>query len=71
MLTKFTVTYYVIAISMRTAGRMFNPEYRRFANALSEAQLHHRNSKALLLEYDYEVKTPYQFVNGFSFCFSM
>ncbi|MCP9258361.1 Abhydrolase domain-containing protein 16A [Dirofilaria immitis] len=53
--TKFTVTYYVIAIGMRTAGRIFNPEYRRFADTLFEAHLHDRNAKALLLEYDYEL----------------
>lgn len=40
---------------MRTAGRIFNPEYRRFANTLSEAHLHDRNARALLLRYDYEV----------------
>ncbi|VDK66504.1 unnamed protein product [Onchocerca ochengi] len=55
MLVKFTVTYYVIAISMRTAGRIFNPEYRRFADTLFEAHLHDRNAKALLQEYDYEL----------------
>lgn len=40
---------------MRTAGRIFNPEYRRFADILFEAHLHDRNAKALLLRYDYEV----------------
>lgn len=57
MLAKFTVTYYVIAISMRTAGRILNPEYRRFADTLFEAHLHDRNARALLLGYDYEVFT--------------
>ncbi|VDM09853.1 unnamed protein product [Wuchereria bancrofti] len=55
MLAKFTVTYYVIAISMRTVGRIFNPEYRRFADTLFEAHLHGRNGSSLLLGYDYEL----------------
>uniref|UniRef100_A0A0R3RJQ0 AB hydrolase-1 domain-containing protein n=1 Tax=Elaeophora elaphi TaxID=1147741 RepID=A0A0R3RJQ0_9BILA len=55
MLAKFTVTYYVIAISIRTAGRIFNPEYRRFADTLFEAHLHDRNARALLSGYDYEL----------------
>ncbi|VDK86256.1 unnamed protein product, partial [Litomosoides sigmodontis] len=55
MLAKFVASYYVIAIGMRTAGRIFNPEYRRFANTLSEAHLHDRNARTQLLRYDYEL----------------
>ncbi|VIO92512.1 Hypothetical 54.7 kDa protein F37A4.1 in chromosome III, putative [Brugia malayi] len=55
MLAKFTVTYYVIAISMRTIGRIFNPEYRRFADTLFKAHLHGQNASSLLLGYDYEL----------------
>ncbi|CAG9533347.1 unnamed protein product [Cercopithifilaria johnstoni] len=55
MLAKLTMSYYIIAIGMRTAGRIFNPEYRRFADTLFEAHLHDRNAKELLLKYDYEL----------------
>ncbi|VBB29394.1 unnamed protein product, partial [Acanthocheilonema viteae] len=55
ILAKFMVSYYVIAISMRTAGRVFNPEYRQFAHTLFKAHMHDRNASALLLKYDYEL----------------
>uniref|UniRef100_A0A915PSX4 AB hydrolase-1 domain-containing protein n=1 Tax=Setaria digitata TaxID=48799 RepID=A0A915PSX4_9BILA len=55
MLAKFTVTYYIIATSLRTAGRMFNSEYRRFAHMLSEAHSPNRNTKELMLNYDYQL----------------
>ncbi|VDN05211.1 unnamed protein product [Thelazia callipaeda] len=55
MLIKFTATYYMLAISVRTTGRVLNPEYRRFINILRDAHSHNESARIRLLEYDYEI----------------
>lgn len=58
VLVKITVTYYVIAMSSRTVGRLFNPEYRIFADTLMRADRKGGDATAAiarLREYDYQV----------------
>ncbi|VDN36505.1 unnamed protein product, partial [Gongylonema pulchrum] len=55
---KFTVTYYMVAMSTRTIGRLFNPDYRVFADTLMKAGSKRDDSVVAathLREYDYQI----------------